>query len=110
MPFETFDFDTLSSERRKAVAKSIRPATPEELKKMGDEIFRYADDPWRDLFFQFLADNHGASFHYAETNDGVHIVYCRDKERGIWFMPGSGKGPLPERGLKAMKEIVDGLH
>jgi hypothetical protein len=110
MPFEKFDLDTLTTERRKAIAQSIRTATPEELKKIGDEIFPYADDPWRDAFLQFLKDNPGCTFHYAVTNDNVHLVYCRDKDKGIWFMPGAGKGILQERGLKAMKDAIEGLH
>jgi hypothetical protein len=45
MPFEKFvDIDTISRERRKAIAKSIQPISLEELKKLGEEIF---DDPGR---------------------------------------------------------------
>jgi len=47
MPFEKFDLENLDKERRKAIAKSIRPISVEELKKLGGEVFRYADDPWR---------------------------------------------------------------
>ena len=40
MPFETFDLESLDKERRKAIAKSIRTINVEELKKLGEEIFR----------------------------------------------------------------------
>ena len=48
MPFEKFDLENLDKERRKAVANSIRTMSVEELKALGNEIFRYADDPWRE--------------------------------------------------------------
>jgi hypothetical protein len=49
-------------ERRKAIAKSIRTISVEELKKLAGELFRYADDPWRETFFRFIAENPGANF------------------------------------------------
>ena len=110
MAFEAFDLDSLNKERRKALAKTIRIVTPEELKKMGNEIFRSADDPWREKFFGLIEENPGATFHHAVTSDGYNIVYCRDKDKGMWFLPGSGMGPLQERGRKAMKEMIEGGH
>jgi len=107
MPFEKFDLETLTKERRKAIAKSIRTVDTEELKKIGEEIFRYAEDPWREAFFRFIAENPGASFHHAVTSDNVNIVYCRDKDKGMWFLPGSGMGPLQARGKKVMKEMIE---
>ena len=107
MPFEKFDLEALTKERRKAIAKSIRTVDTEELKKIGEEIFRYAEDPWREAFFRFIAENPGASFHHAVTSDNVNIVYCRDKDKGMWFLPGSGMGPLQARGKKVMKEMIE---
>ena len=107
MAFEQFDLETLNKERRQAIAKSIRPISTEELKKLGEEIFPSLDDPWRETFFQFIASNRGATFHYATTSDGVHIIYCRDKDKGMWFMPGTGKGPLQTRGRKIMTEMIE---
>ena len=52
MPFEKFDLENLDKERRKAIANSIRTMSVEELKALGNEIFRYADDPWREKFFK----------------------------------------------------------
>ncbi len=91
MPFEQFDLENLDKERRKALAKSIRTISTEELKKLGGELFRYADDPWRETFFRFIAENPGATFH-------------------LWFLPGSGMGPLQASGRKMMKEMISGAH
>ena len=110
MALEKFDLENLDKERRKALARSIRTISIEELKAIGDQIFRYADDPWREAFFKFIAENPGATFHHAVMSDGVNIVYCRDKDKGIWFLPGSGLGPLQETGRKAMSEIIRGKH
>jgi hypothetical protein len=108
MPFEAFDLENLDNERRKTLAKSIRTISVEELKKLGNELFRYADDPWREAFFKFIAENPGATFHHAVASDGVNIVYCRDQDKGIWFLPGSGMGPLQATGRKLMKEMIVG--
>ena len=108
MAFEKFNLDSLDKERRKAIAKSIRTINVEELKTIGEEVFKYADDPWREAFFRFIAENAGATFHHAIMSDGVHIVYCRDRDKGMWFLPGSGLGPLQATGRKTMKEIIEG--
>jgi len=110
MSFEKFDLENLNKERRKAIAKSIRTTSVEELKKLGQELFRYADDPWRETFFRFIAENSGSTFHHAITSDGVNILYCRDEDKGIWFLPGTGKGPLQARGRRIMKEMIEGRH
>jgi hypothetical protein len=110
MPFEKFDLENLDKERRKSIAKSVRTISVEELKKIGEEIFPNPDDPWRHAFFQFIAENSGATFHYAVTSDGVHIVYCRDRDKGMWFLPGTGKGPLQAKGRKIMTEIIQRGH
>ena len=105
---EEFDFDKLSKERREAINKSIQPIGVDELKKLGDEIFRYVDDAWRDAFFGFINQNRNATYHHAITSDGVHLLYCRAEDRGMWFLPGSGKGPLQERGRIAMRNAIEG--
>ena len=77
---------------------------------LGEGLFPFIDHPWREKFFNFLTENSDAPFHHATTHDGVHIIYCHAKERGIWFLPGSGMGPLQPKGLKILKEIVEELH
>lgn len=110
MSFEKFDLEGLRAERRAAVAKSIRTITPDELKQIGEKIFPQAGDDWRDLFFQFLKEHPSTTFHHALTSDGVNLVYSREYDRGIWFLPGSGKGPLPERGRTLMKQMIEAGH
>ena len=110
MPFEKFDLEALRAQRRSAVAKSLRTISVDEWKQIGEKIFPNAGDDWRDLFFEFLRDNPNTTFHHALTSDGVNIVYCRDQDRGIWFLPGSGKGPLPKRGRTIMKEMIEARH
>jgi hypothetical protein len=110
MQLEKFDLENLNKERRKAIAKTIRPIATDELKKLGEEIFHYADDPWRDTFFRFVNENPGATFHHAVTSDGVNILYCRQEDKGMWFLPGSGMGPLQIKGRQIMKEMIEGKH
>jgi hypothetical protein len=108
MPFETFNMDEITQARRKAIAGSIRTISVEELKALGEKLFPFFDDPWRETYFGFIAENSGATFHHAVTHDGVHIIYCHAKNKGMWFLPGTGKGPLQARGLKTLSEIVEG--
>lgn len=109
MPFDKFvDFEPLTKERRAAIAKSIRSISAEELKQIGEKLFPYAGDAWREKFFQFIADNPSATYHHAVTHDGVNLVYCRQKDKGIWFLPGRGLGPLQARGRETMWEMIAG--
>ena len=110
MPFEKFNLQSLDKERRKAIAKSIRTISVEELKKLGEEIFHHADDPWRETFFRFIAEIAGATFRHAITSDGVNIVYCRDQDKGMWFLPASGMGLLQATGRQIMKDMIAGAH
>lgn len=110
MLLEKFDLESLNKERRKAIAKSIRAVDTDELKKLSEEIFHHADDPWRETFFELVAENHGSTFHHAITSDGVNILYCRDKDKGMWVLPGSGMGPLQARGRQIMAETIAGGH
>jgi hypothetical protein len=110
MAFEKFDLENLDNERRKSIAKSIRAISVEELKKLGDDVFRHPDDPWRETFFRFIAQNAGSTFHHAVTNDGVNIIYCRDQDKGMWFLPGSGMGPLQATGRQIMKDVIAGAR
>ena len=62
MAFDKFvDLETLTKERRAAIAKSIRTISTEELKQLGEKLFPNAGDAWRDGFFQFIADNPSAT-------------------------------------------------
>jgi hypothetical protein len=106
MSTEVPDINKLMEMRREAVAESIHPITIEELKAIGEGLFPFLDHPWRQTFFGFLEENSSARFFHGPTQDRVEIIYCKDKEKGIWFMPGGGVGPLQDAGLKILKEIV----
>ena|SRR5262245_2912592 len=107
MPFDKFeDVGAIDQDRRKAIAKSIRIISMEELKKLGEEMFNDPDRPWREAFLQFIAEHSGATFHQASAGEGVIFIYSRDGDKGLWYLPGSGLGPLSEGGRKLMKEAI----
>ncbi|HEY5895050.1 MAG TPA: hypothetical protein VIT91_17665 [Chthoniobacterales bacterium] len=107
MSSEELDINAIMEDRRQAVAKSIQPISGDEVKALGERLFPFLDHPWREPFFTFVKENVGSSFYHAETHDGIHVLYCRDREKGIWFVPGRGLGPLQKRALAILKEIVD---
>jgi len=104
------DFETLHDQRRKAIARSLRVISVEELRKLGEEVFHDADEPWREEFFRLLAEKPTPTVHHAVINDGVVLLYCRDKDKGLWYLAGSGKGPLPANGRQMMKEAIERGH
>ena len=107
MPFEKFeDAEALDNERRKAIAKSIRTISVEELKKLGDEIFDSPDRPWRQTFLSLIAENPGGTFYQASAGEGVIFLYSRDNDKGLWYLPGSGLGPLSQGARQLMKEAI----
>jgi len=108
MPFETINMEEITEARRKAIAKSIRTISAEELKGLGEQLFPLMDNPWREKFFGFITENAGATFHHATTHDHVQIIYCHAKEKGMWFVPGTGMGPMQPKGLGILKQIVEG--
>ena len=110
MPIDNLNMDEVTEERRKALAASIRSISIEELKTLGAELFPTMDHPWRETYFDFLKENAGASFYHATTLDHVHFIYCAEKDKGLWFLPDSGKGPLGPRGLAIMKDLAAGAH
>ena len=107
MPFEKFeDAEAIDNERRKAIAKSIRIISVEELKKLGEEIFDSPDRPWREAFLSVVTENPGATFYQASAGEGMILLYSSDNDKGLWYLPGSGLGPLPEGGRQLMKEAI----
>ena len=104
MPFE--DVETIDKDRRKAITKSIRIISVEEFKKLGQEIFDSPDRPWRETFLRLIEENPGGTFHYADASEGVIFLYSRDADKGLWYLPGSGIGPLSEPGRRMMKEAI----
>jgi hypothetical protein len=107
MPFDKFeDAEAIDDERRKAIAKSIRIISVEELKKLGEEIFDSPDRPWRQTFLSLIAENPGATFYHASAGEGVIFVYTRDQDKGLWYLPGSGLGPLSGGARRLMSEAI----
>jgi len=107
MPFEKFeDAEAIDNERRKAIAKSIRIISVEELKKLGEEIFDSPDRPWRQTFLSVVTENLGATFYHASAGEGVIVLYSRDDDKGLWYLPGSGIGPLSEGGRQLMRKAI----
>lgn len=105
---ENLNMDDITEARGKAIAETIKTISVEELKALCEALFPYIDHPWREKVFTFINENAGATFHHAVTHDRVHVIYCHDKDRGMWFLPGSGMGPMQPKGLKILKEIVEG--
>ena len=111
MPFEKFeDVQAIDHERRKAIAKSIRIISVEELKKLGEEIFDSPDRPWRQTFLSLIAENPGATFYHASAGQGVIFLYSRGNDKGLWYLAGSGVGPLSVAGRQIMKEAIEAGH
>ena len=111
MPFEKFeDAEAIDNERRKAIAKSIRIISVEELKKLGEEIFDSPDRPWRQTFLQLIEENPGGTFHHADAGEGVVFLYSRDGDKGLWYLRGSGIGPLSVGGRQLMRETIATGH
>jgi hypothetical protein len=100
--------EEITEARRKAVAGSIRTISLEELRALGAQLFPYAGDVWGEQFFAFLDENTGATFHHATAHDGVQIIYCNAKDKGIWFLPTKGMGPMQPKGRAILKQIVEG--
>ena len=109
MPSENLSAENITAARRIAIASSIHTVSYGELKALGEGLFPVTDEPWRGNYFKFISDNCNTILHHATTNDGIHIVYCPEKKKGIWFVPGSGLGPLQTKSLRIVKEISDNL-
>jgi hypothetical protein len=111
MPFDKFeDVGAIDKERRNAIAKSIRTISIEELKMLYDEMFDSPDRPWRQTTSQFIAEHPGDTFYRADAGEGVIFLYSRDGDKGLWYLPGSGLGPLSEGGRRLMKEAIAAAH
>ena len=103
---DNLNMDEVAQARQEALRETIHTISVEELRSLGEGLFPYAEHPWREKFFTFLAENSGATFHHATTDDHIHIIYCAAQEKGIWFVPGSGIGPLQRKGIHVMNEII----
>lgn len=106
MAFDENYMDNLTDARVAALRKSLKPVEPKDLKALGEQMFPFADQPWREAFFTFLRENETETVLHGTTHDGVHILFCPSREKGMWFIPGKGKGPLQPKGIAILKGIV----
>lgn len=108
MPFDKFvDIAVVRQERRQAVQQSLRNLASEELKTLvNDHLSEFEGDPWREQFLRLIAMHPQGSFYGAVTNEGAIVLYSCDEDTGIWVLPGSGMGPLPEEGKRDVKEAI----
>jgi hypothetical protein len=104
---ENLNMDEVTEARREAIERSIHTISVEELRSLGEELLPYAEHPWREKFFTYIKENEDTPFFHATTHDRIHIFYSPAKNRGMWFMIGSGYGPLQPKGLAILSEIVE---
>jgi hypothetical protein len=72
MPFEKFeDAEAIDVERRKAIAKSIRIISVEELKKLGKEMFDDPDRPCGKRSFSLSRNIRAPLFTTRPAGEGV---------------------------------------
>jgi hypothetical protein len=102
------NINKIMESRRHAVEESLRTISAAELQALTEELFPYVDHPWLEKFLNVINDRASGMFHHAMADDLVHVLYCHDKGIGMWFVRGSGKGPLQPEELKIMREIVEG--
>lgn len=108
MPFDKFvDIEALQEERREAVHQSLREITLRELKKVvNDNLSDFEGDPWQANFLRLVEEHPQGRFYYGVTKEGVIVLYSRDEDAGVWVLPHSGMGPLPDEGKRHVKEAI----
>jgi hypothetical protein len=95
--------------RKTAIGETIRPATLVELRDLGSARFPSATDPWAESYKTFLEEHAKDRFYLATTREGAEIVYCREADKAIWFLPGKGMGIVQPSGLRILAEAVASL-
>jgi hypothetical protein len=98
--------ETLSEERRRALQQSLESMTVAELRNVVKELSDFEGDPWQQKLVGVIEAHPEASFYRAVTQEGAIILYCPGEDTGVWFLPGSGMGPLPEQAKHHMREAI----
>jgi hypothetical protein len=106
MEHNTHTIAELMQSRRHAVMESLRTISVAELNALTDELFPYTDHPWLEKFLEVVSDPASGTFYHATAGDQVQVLYCHDRNIGMWFIRGSGKGPLQPEELQIMREVV----
>jgi hypothetical protein len=98
MPFDPFlDAESLGKERQEAVRQTLRPITLNELTKVVKEnLSDFEGDPWQENFLRMMEQHPQGGFYHAVTKEGAIVLYCRDEDAGVWVIPQTGSGPLPD--------------
>ena len=98
--------ETLSEERRNALQQTLQSMTVAELRKIVKELSDFEGDPWQENFLHLIEEHPEESFYHAVTKEGAIVLYCPDENGGVWLLPGSGMGPLPEEAKRHVKEAI----
>jgi RND family efflux transporter MFP subunit len=108
MPFDKFvDSESLEKERWEAVHQSVRKITRDELTKIVTEnLSDFEGDPWQANFLRVVEEHPEGSFYRAMTKEGVIVLYSRHADTGVWVLPHSGMGPLPDEGKRHVRKAI----
>lgn len=104
------NIETLLTERRESAAETLRPISQEDLKALAAKLFPDESHPWGPVFQKFITDHPLEEALQGEVEDGIAFIYYPITRRGIWYQFSGGVkgvGPLAERSLQALSEIVD---
>jgi hypothetical protein len=104
---ENLDLNEILKARSDAAKKSLRTISVPEIEALTEVIFPDADHPWLEKIWEVVSDPTSGTFHHAVLDDHIEVLYCHDKNIGLWFIPGIGKGPLLPNHLKAMRQVVE---
>src|SRR5215472_7205224 len=107
MPSDKFaDIESVSDQRRRAIQESMKSMPVAELRKVVKELSEFEGDSWQQKLVEVVETHPEESFYRAVTQEGVIILYCPGENIGVWFLPGSGMGPLPDQAKRHMKEAI----
>src|SRR5512132_2995258 len=98
--------ENVSEEGRRAIQESMQNMPVAELRKVVKELSEFEGDPSQQKLLKIIETHPEESFYRAATQEGAIILYCPAEDTGVWFLPGSGMGPLPEEAKRHMKEAI----
>lgn len=106
----SLDFDTIAQERREHASASMKPITHEALEELGARLFTTVDHPWHTVFTDFLAAHKDSPAVHGSVSEDVEYIFFPKERKGMWYRTSGGvlgMGPIAERGLDALSEIVE---
>jgi hypothetical protein len=101
---ENLDIESIMDARREAVEQTIQPIGIDRTQVARRESLSVLRPS---LASHVLKENSGSTVYSATTNDQIEVLYCPDKEAGMWFLPQGGVGLLQARELGILKEIIE---